>query len=167
MENTKVLFKTSKGDMVIEMFNDKAPITVKNFLAYVDKGFYDGTIFHRVIPGFVIQGGGMKPGMEEKDTDAPIKNEAANKVKNLRGSLSMARTSDPDSASSQFFVNLVDNPRLDFQNPSPAGIGYCVFAKVTEGMDVVDAIAMVETGRRLPHSDVPKEDVVVIKASRL
>jgi peptidyl-prolyl cis-trans isomerase B (cyclophilin B) len=159
-----VKFETSLGDILIELFDEKSPETVRNFLSYVGDGFYDGTIFHRVIPGFVVQGGGMMPGLKEKDTKDPIKNEAANRVKNLRGTLSMARTSAPDSASSQFFINLADNESLDHRSQDPRSYGYCVFGKVVEGMDTVDAMARAATGTRSPHQDVPKEDIVLKKA---
>ncbi|MEI6387818.1 MAG: peptidylprolyl isomerase [Spirochaetota bacterium] len=163
MAAARVRFETSLGAIEIETFGDEAPATVENFVAYVKSGFYDGTIFHRVIPGFVVQGGGMVPGMEEKETKAPIRNEAAKAPKNLRGSLSMARTNDPHSATSQFFINLVDNRSLDAGGP--AGPGYCVFGKVVEGMEVVDAMAKVKTGRRTPHADVPTEDIVLTRAT--
>ncbi len=160
----KVKFSTNKGDMLIELFCDKAPITTENFIQYVKDGFYDGTIFHRVIPGFVIQGGGFEPGMNQKPTRANIQNEADNGVKNLRATLSMARTPDPHSASSQFFINLKDNDFLDFKSKSSQGWGYAVFAQVVEGMDVVDAIAAVATGNAKGHQDVPVEDVIVTSA---
>ena len=163
MPNAKVKFETSAGPLVIEVFEKEAPLTAANFLEYVKSGFYDGTIFHRVIPGFVVQGGGMTPGMEQKKTRAPIVNEAAKAPKNTRGTLSMARTMAPDSATSQFFINLVDNRSLDYRGPGP-GAGYCVFGKVVEGMDVVDAMAKVRTGRRPPHADVPTEDIVLVAA---
>ena len=165
MANSRVQFETSLGSLVIELFEDSCPVTTANFLDYVRSGFYDGTIFHRVIPGFVVQGGGMLPGMVEKDNGEPIRNEATNGLRNLRGTLSMARTSDPHSATSQFFINLVDNAGLDHKSPVGSGWGYAVFGKIVEGMDVVDAIAKVPTGMRPPHGDVPKEDVVVLKAS--
>ncbi|HEX6829327.1 MAG TPA: peptidylprolyl isomerase [Burkholderiales bacterium] len=141
--NPMVEMKTSMGVIVIELYPDKAPATVDNFLEYVKSGHYNGTIFHRVVPGFVVQGGGFDASARQKATRAPIKNEAANGLKNTRGSLSMARTRDPSSATSQFFINLQDNTMLDFRDPSPGGIGYAVFAKVTQGMDVVDAMAKV------------------------
>ncbi|MFA5851680.1 MAG: peptidylprolyl isomerase [Spirochaetales bacterium] len=166
MPNSIVHFITSKGDIKLEVFEDKTPVTAANFLDYVKSGFYDGTIFHRVIPGFVAQGGGFVPGMSQKDTKAPIVNEAAKGPANSRGTLSMARTPHPDSATSQFFINFVDNKSLDYRGPGP-GAGYCVFAKVIEGMDVVDAMALVQTGRRPPHADVPKEDIVLITAKVL
>jgi len=167
MANEKAKFETSLGDFTVEFFNDKSPATVANFVAYIKEGFMDGTIFHRVIPGFVIQGGGMLPGMKEKTSKDPVRNEATNKVPNLRGTLSMARTSDPHSASSQFFVNLSDNAALDHKSPVGSGWGYCVFAKVIEGMETVDAIAAVKTGPKPPHADVPREDVVLKKATML
>ncbi len=151
------------GDITIEFLSEEAPITTKNFLEYVDAGFFDGTIFHRVIPGFVIQGGGFTEDMNQKDTRAPIKNEADNGVKNSRGTLSMARTSDINSATSQFFINLKDNEFLDHGSRD---FGYAVFAKVVEGMDVVDKIAGVKTGDRGHHSDVPMEPVVTNTARR-
>ena len=159
-----VVLTTNFGDIKIELFADKAPKTVENFLNYVNSGFYDGMIFHRVIPGFMVQGGGMLPGMEEKDGNAPIANEANNEVKNERGTLAMARTQDPHSASSQFFINSADNKFLDFTGETTSGWGYCVFAKVVEGMDVVDKISSVDTGRFGYHQDVPKEDVIIEKA---
>ncbi|HET7839198.1 MAG TPA: peptidylprolyl isomerase [Rectinemataceae bacterium] len=165
MANTRVRFETSLGDILIELFDEQVPITVKNFLSYVGSGFYDGTIFHRVIPGFVVQGGGMLPGMDRKETEDPIVNEAAKGPRNSRGTLSMARTSDPHSATSQFFVSLVDNRSLDYSGPSAQGAGYCVFGRVVEGMEVVDAMATKPTTRRPPHADVPAEDIVLKKAS--
>ena len=152
-----VIFSTSMGDITIELLSEEAPVTAKNFLDYVDAGFFDGTIFHRVIPGFVIQGGGFTADMNQKPTRAPIKNEADNGVRNLRGTLSMARTSDINSATSQFFINLKDNAFLDHGSRD---FGYAVFGRVVEGMDVVDKIAAVKTGNRGPHSDVPVEPVV-------
>ena len=160
-----VKFETTLGDFTVEMLTDEAPLSVENFLKYVDDGHFDDTVFHRVIPGFVIQGGGMTEDMTQKKTRAPIKNEADNGLKNLRGTLSMARTNDVNSATSQFFVNLVDNAFLDHQGPR--NFGYAVFARVVEGMDVVDAIAAVKTGRRRGHDDVPLEPVVVKGARRL
>ncbi len=167
MANINVKLSTSKGDICLELFEDKAPITVKNFLSYVDKGFFDGTIFHRVIPGFMVQGGGFVPGMDQKRSDAPIKNESSNGLSNKRGTVAMARTMDPDSASSQFFINLVDNASLDRKDASPRGAGYCVFGAVTTGLETIDAIARVSTGLRAPHADVPKEDVVIVQAKRI
>jgi cyclophilin family peptidyl-prolyl cis-trans isomerase len=166
-ENPKVALETDKGKIVIELYPDKAPKTVKNFLDYVDAGQYTNTIFHRVIPGFMIQGGGMTVSMKEKPTRPPIKNEADNGLKNERGTLAMARTQVPDSATAQFFINTVDNDFLNFKDKSVQGWGYTVFAKVTEGMDVVDAISKVKTGNRGGHQDVPVDTVVIIKAERL
>ena len=160
-----VEIETSKGNIVIELEDGKAPKTVENFLRYVDEGYYDGTVFHRVIDGFVIQGGGMEPGLRKKPgLSAPIQNEANNGLNNTRGSIAMARTSDPHSASSQFFINLVDNAFLNHTAETPQGWGYAVFGNVLEGMDVVDAIGKVATGEK--GKDVPNEDVVLIKASR-
>ena len=162
-QNPQVVFSTTKGDMVIELYMDKAPISVKNFLAYVDSGFYDGVIFHRVIPGFVIQGGGFSPEMAKKTTKAPIKNEADNGLKNLRGTLSLARTQVVDSATTQFFINLQDNTALDHQ---AGNFGYAVFGKVVEGMDVVDTIAGVPTSNHDHYRDVPTIPVIIKKATR-
>ncbi|NVK23356.1 MAG: peptidylprolyl isomerase [Gammaproteobacteria bacterium] len=159
-----VVFTTNFGEIKIEVFADEAPKTVANFLEYVNSGFYNGMIFHRVIPGFMIQGGGMLPGMEEKEGNAAIENEANNGLKNERGTLSMARTNDPHSASSQFFINSADNGFLDFKSETPSGWGYAVFAKVVEGMDVVDKISSVDTGSYGFHQDVPKEDIIIEKA---
>ena len=158
--NPSVVITTSSGIMKAELFEDKAPITVKNFLAYVDEKFYDNTIFHRVIATFMIQGGGFEPGMKQKKTKAAIKNESSNGVSNKRGTLAMARTSDPDSATAQFFINVVDNNFLD-KAQSRDGAGYCVFGKVTEGLDVVDKIKAVKTGNKSGHSDVPLQDVTI------
>jgi len=160
-----IRFETSLGDIDIELNEAEAPLTAANFLKYVEDGFFDGTIFHRVIPGFVIQGGGFTEGMDQKQTQAPIKNEADNGLKNLRGTLSMARTNDIHSATSQFFINLKDNDALDHR--SRANFGYAVFGRVTAGMDVVDKIAKVQTGRRRGHDDVPQEAVVVKSARRI
>lgn len=159
----RVVLTTSLGDITIEMFPDEAPITVKNFMQYVDDGFYEGTIFHRVIPKFVLQGGGFSAEMKQKTTRAPIKNEADNDLQNTRGTLSMARTQDIHSATSQFFVNLVDNAFLDH---GTRDFGYAVFAKVTTGMEVVDRIARVKTGAHGPHQDVPLEPVIIAAAGR-
>ena len=164
--NPMVILKTSKGDITIELFEKEAPETVANFLAYVESGFYKGTIFHRVIDGFMIQGGGFTRDMNQKSTRAPIKNEAANGLKNARGTLAMARTQDPNSATAQFFINLISNDFLDFRSPDPRGIGYCVFAKVVSGMDVVDAIKGVATGDRGMHQNVPVEPVEILDAAR-
>jgi len=157
--------QTNYGTISIELDTEKAPETCANFEQYVKDGFYDGTIFHRVIAGFFIQGGGMEPGMNVKDTRASIKNEAGNGLAHDHGTLAMARTPDPHSASSQFFINLKDNSFLNFRNESSDGWGYCVFAKVTDGMDVVDAIKAVKTGNSGHHSDVPVEDVVIEKVT--
>ena len=164
--NPVVVVETSMGTIKIELFQDKAPITVKNFLTYVDAKHYDGLIFHRVIPNFMVQGGGMEPGMKEKKTLDPIKNEAGNGIANDRGTIAMARTGDPDSATSQFFVNVKKNDFLDRANAQD-GVGYCVFGRVIEGMDVVDKIKEVKTGKRAPgHSDVPIEDVLIKSIKR-
>ena len=159
-----VRFETSHGSFTIELFPKEAPVTVENFLKYVDDGFFDGTIFHRIVPGFVIQGGGFTEDMTQKKTKPPIKNEADNGLKNKRGTLSMARTNDINSATSQFFVNLKDN---DFLDHSRGNFGYAVFAKVTEGMDVVDKIAAVETGRKKGFDDVPVEAVTMKSVKRV
>ncbi len=158
-----VIFSTSMGDITIELFPEAAPVTVENFLRYVDDGFFDGTIFHRVIPGFMIQGGGFTAEMAQKRTREPIKNEADNGLKNERGTLSMARTNVVDSATSQFFLNVADNAFLDH---GTRDFGYAVFARVVDGMDVVDQIAAVETGSRAGHQDVPLEPVVINSARR-
>jgi len=155
---------TSLGEIMIELYPDEAPITVKNFLDYVESGFFSGTTFHRVIPGFVIQGGGLDKNMRPKQTAAPIINEADNGLKNKVGTLSMARTNDPDSATSQFFINLVDNAFLDFTAKTPQGWGYAVFAKVTSGMEVVNSIAMATTGNKNGHQDVPLDPIVILDA---
>jgi peptidyl-prolyl cis-trans isomerase B (cyclophilin B) len=163
-EKTMVRMTTNQGVIELEMFTEEAPNTVANFLKYVNDGFFDGLIFHRVIPDFVIQGGGFEPGMKQKSPNAPIENEADNGVKNLRGSLSMARTNDPHSATSQFFISLKDNDFLDYRSKDASGWGYAVFAKVVSGMDVVDKIAQTSTGNTGGHSDVPTEDMIVEKA---
>ena len=157
--------ETSKGTITLELDAEKAPISAKNFVAYVEDGFYDGIIFHRVIPNFMIQTGGMNPDMSEKANKGNIQNEANNGLKNDRGTLAMARTPDPHSASSQFFVNLKDNDFLNFSSETSAGWGYAVFGKVTDGMDVVDEIAKVKTGNHGHHGDVPQEEVKIIKAT--
>jgi peptidyl-prolyl cis-trans isomerase B (cyclophilin B) len=167
MANARVKFETSMGGITIELFEAECPVTTGNFLEYVKSGFYDGTIFHRVIPGFVVQGGGMTPGLKEKETRDPIPNEAAKAPANARATLAMARTSDPDSATSQFYINLSDNRSLDYAGGGLRGAGYCAFAKVVEGMDTVDKMAAVPTGRRPPHADVPREDIVLTKATLL
>ena len=162
---TTVTLETTHGNIVIELDEAKAPQTVKNFLEYVNDGFYDGTIFHRVIKNFMIQGGGFEQGMVQKPTNAPIQNEADNGLANARGTIAMARTGDPHSATAQFFINHVDNAFLNHTSPSGQGWGYCVFGKVTEGMDTVDTIAGVSTGNNMGHADVPVEDVVINKAT--
>jgi peptidyl-prolyl cis-trans isomerase B (cyclophilin B) len=163
----KVRLETSLGDVVLALDPDKAPKTVENFLAYVRDGHYDGTVFHRVIDGFMIQGGGFEQGMRQKKTRAPIPNEASNRLANRRGTAAMARTSDPHSATSQFFINVSDNAFLDFRSPDPSGWGYCVFAEVVAGMDVVDRIKAVPTTTRGGHKDVPVDDVLVRHAEVL
>ncbi len=164
-EEAKVLMKTSKGDMEITLDADKAPKTVENFLRYVDEGFYDGTIFHRVISGFMIQGGGYTADMKKKPTHEPVVNEAKNGLKNKRGTIAMARTSDPHSATSQFFINHKDNPNLDY--PSFDGWGYAVFGRVTRGLDVLDAIAGVPTTVKNGMRDVPAETVLIESVKRI
>jgi peptidyl-prolyl cis-trans isomerase A (cyclophilin A) len=159
-----IRFETSHGAFTVELFPKEAPVTVENFLKYVDDGFFDGTIFHRIVPGFVIQGGGLTADFANKKTRAPISNEAKNGLKNTRGSLSMARTSDINSATSQFFVNLKDNGFLDH---GPRDYGYAVFGRVTEGMEVIDRIAGARTGTRKGYQDAPLEDVVIVSARRL
>jgi len=165
--NPKVQIKTSKGDITLELYQDKAPLTVKNFLAYVDKNFYDGTIFHRVIRDFMIQGGGLTADFQEKAGLTPIKNEAANGLSNRRGTIAMARTNIVDSATSQFFINHVDNFGLDHKDNTAEGFGYCVFGKVTAGLDVVDAIAVVPTAVKHDMADVPREAVTIISIRRV
>ena len=161
---SKVQLQTTQGAIVIELDAEKAPKSVENFLSYVRKGHYDNTIFHRVIKNFMIQGGGFEPGMKQKDTDAPIENEAGNGLKNDRYTVAMARTNAPHSATAQFFINVVDNDFLNFSSPTPQGFGYAVFGKVVEGTDVIDAIKGVRTGSSGFHQDVPLEDVVIEKA---
>ena len=162
-----IRFIINHGNIDIELDFDKAPATAANFEQYAKDGFYNGTIFHRVIPGFMIQGGGMESGMKEKDTREPIANEADNGLKNARGTIAMARTSDPHSASAQFFINLVDNHFLNHTSKTTAGWGYAVFGKVVAGMDIVDKIATVKTGRSGMHRDVPLEEVVIEKTEIL
>lgn len=162
-----VTIETSKGNIVVELLADKAPLSVKNFLQYVDAGHYNGTIFHRVISGFMIQGGGFTKDMQQKPAKPPVRNEADNGLKNLRGTLALARTPDVHSATCQFFINVVDNPFLDFTAPTPQGYGYCVFGKVVQGMDVVDQIKAVPTGRSGPFSDVPTQPVEILRISRM
>lgn len=159
-----VQMQTSAGTLRIELDDAKAPLSSANFLAYVNSGHYDGTVFHRVIKGFMLQGGGFEPGMKQKPTRAAIRNEANNGLKNKRYTLSMARTGDPHSATAQFFINTVDNAFLDFKAENSQGWGYAVFGRVVEGMDVVDAIEKSSTGRRGGHDDVPLEDVLITKA---
>ena len=162
-----IRFITNHGNIDIELDFDKAPATAANFEQYAKDGFYNGTTSHRVIPGFMIQGGGMESGMKEKDTREPITNEADNGLKNARGTIAMARTSDPHSASAQFFINLVDNHFLNHTSKTTAGWGYAVFGKVVAGMDIVDKIATVKTGRSGMHRDVPQEEVVIEKTEIL
>ncbi len=160
-----VKLTTNFGEITLELDAEKAPITVKNFLDYVEKGFYDGVIFHRVINGFMIQGGGFDNDMRQKSTDSPIKNEANNGLSNDQYTIAMARTSIPDSATAQFFINVANNDFLNHTSPTPNGWGYCVFGKVTAGMDVVDKIKAVKTTSRAGHQDVPVEPVVIEKAA--
>jgi len=162
---TKVKLDTSVGTILIELDRAKAPESAKNFAEYVNDGFYDGTIFHRVIPGFMAQGGGFTTDFSQKKPRSPINNEAENGLKNTRGTLAMARTGDPHSATAQFFINYKDNGFLDHTSPTPQGWGYAVFAKVVEGMDVVDKMAEIPTGSKGPHQDVPKTDIVITKAT--
>ncbi|MEN6310703.1 MAG: peptidylprolyl isomerase [Acidobacteriota bacterium] len=164
---TKVLMKTSKGDITIELNAAKAPITVKNFLSYVKDGFFAGTTFHRVMPKFMIQGGGLTADMHEKSSKPSIKNEAGNGLKNDRGTIAMARTPDVDSATCQFFINLVNNDGLNHKDNTDNGFGYCVFGKVVAGMDVVDAIAKVRTGNRSGHQNVPLEPITILSVEIL
>ena len=159
-----VTLHTNYGVIKLNLFADKAPVTVANFISYVKDGFYDNTIFHRLIDGFMIQGGGFTPDMDQKDTKDPIKNEANNKVPNVKGSIAMARTSDPHSATCQFFINVADNSFLNFTAENSQGWGYCVFGEVVEGMDVIDKIKAVRTGRFAGHSDVPVDPVVIERA---
>lgn len=166
MSNPMVLLETTSGDILLELFAEKATATVENFLRYVDSGFYDNTIFHRVIKDFMIQGGGLTLRMEEKPTEAPIKNEADNGLLNKRGTLAMARTSDPHSAAAQFFINLVDNEELDYSAPTAEGYGYAVFGQVAEGMDVVDKIAKSKVKELGEHEAVPVDSVLITSASR-
>lgn len=164
LETHMIRFTTNMGVIDIQLDHERAPLTSANFETYVKEGFYDGVIFHRVIPGFMIQGGGFLPGMHQKETHAPIQNEAANGLKNDRYTIAMARTMDPHSATAQFFINVVDNDFLNHTSPTPQGWGYAVFGKVVAGTDVVDAIAKVKTGTRGFHGDVPREDVIIEKA---
>ena len=159
--NTKIIIKTTSGDIKIELYDDKAPITSENFKKYVESGYFTDTIFHRVIKDFMIQGGGFTTEMNEKDSMPPIQNEANNGISNKRGTIAMARTPDPHSASSQFFINLKDNNFLDFTAETSQGWGYCAFGKVFEGMDILDKIALVDTGSYGAHQDVPKEPITI------
>ena len=163
-DSPKVKLATSLGTVVIQLNAEKAPVTTANFLTYVNEGFYNGTIFHRVIKDFMAQGGGFDTSFNQKTTHAPIKNEADNGLKNKRGSIAMARTSDPNSATAQFFINYKDNSFLDYTGPTPNGWGYAVFGEVVEGMDVVDAMANQPAGNRGMHQNVPKTDIVIEKA---
>jgi peptidyl-prolyl cis-trans isomerase B (cyclophilin B) len=165
MPATAVVMETSLGTMNVELDGDKAPVTVANFLAYVDDKFYEGTVFHRVISNFMIQGGGFEPGMKQKNPKAAIANESANGLTNQRGTLAMARTSNPNSATSQFFINVKDNDFLDKANAQD-GVGYCVFGKVTAGLEVLDKIKAVRTGSKAGHQDVPVEDVKILSVRR-
>lgn len=166
MSNPLVLMETSSGDILLELFADKAPATVENFLRYVDEGFYDNKIFHRVIKDFMIQGGGLGVRMDEKPTHEPIRNEADNGLKNARGTLAMARTPEPHSATAQFFINLVDNEELDHVDDSAEGYGYCVFGRVEDGMNVVDKIAKLKVRPQGVHEAVPVDMVVISRVSR-
>ncbi len=165
-DTTMVIINTSLGEIHVKLAADKAPLTVANFLAYVDDGFYNGTIFHRVIDGFMIQGGGFEPNMRQKSTRAPVKNEAANGLHNKRGTIAMARTPVVDSATAQFFINVKDNGFLDFRSPDPQGFGYCVFGEVVAGMDVVDKIKAVRTGTKAGMTDVPLDTVQILSVTR-
>lgn len=167
LPNPRVTFTTRLGAIVFELDAAKAPASVANFLAYVDSGHFVGTIFHRVIPGFMAQGGGLTPDMEQKKTMPPIQNEADNGLKNTRGTIAMARTGDPHSATSQFFVNLKDNSFLNYTASNPQGYGYAVFGQVVNGMEVIDAMATLPTGRRMGHSDVPAEDILITEVARV
>lgn len=163
-ETNMVILETNFGDIKINLFEDKAPKTTANFKQYVEDGFYSNTIFHRVISNFMVQGGGMEPGMEEKTTRAPIENEADNGLSNKVGTLAMARTNDPHSATAQFFINVKDNNFLDFSAPNAQGYGYCVFGEVVDGMDVVEKMRTVKTGNSGYHQDVPVEDIIITSA---
>lgn len=165
--NPMISITTTLGTIELELYPAKAPQTVKNFLQYVDKGFYNGTVFHRVIPGFMIQGGGFEPGMRLKPTGLPINNEADNGLKNVIGTIAMARTNDPHSATAQFFINTADNPALDHKGKNSQGWGYCVFGKVTRGIEVVKQIESVPTGQVGPFGDVPQRDVIITRIERV
>lgn len=156
-----IIIKTSKGDIKVKLDTENTPTTANNFLNYVRKGFYTNTIFHRVIKGFMIQGGGLNENMDSKETDAPITNEAAKGQSNKRGTIAMARTMDPHSATAQFFINVVDNPFLNYSGDHPNGAGYCVFGEVVDGMDIVDSIVQVKTGSKKGHDDVPTETIII------
>jgi peptidyl-prolyl cis-trans isomerase B (cyclophilin B) len=158
-----VVISTSKGDIHLQLDTENTPATAENFLNYIRNGFYDDTIFHRVIDGFMIQGGGLTADMEQKSTNEPVKNEAKNAKPNKRGTIAMARTMDPHSATAQFFINVADNGFLNYSGDHPQGFGYCVFGEVTDGMDVVDAIAKVKTAQRMGHGDVPVEEVSILE----
>ncbi len=166
MPNPLVLLETTSGDILLELFPESVPETVANFLRYVDEGFYSNTIFHRIIPGFIIQGGGLTLRMEEKETHSPIDNEAANAPKNTVGTIAMARTAYPHSASAQFFINTVDNTEMDFSLPTPENFGYCVFGKVIDGFDVVKKIEKTKTRPLGGHDDVPTDSILITHASR-
>ncbi len=166
MDNPLVLLETTSGDILLELFPDKAPETVENFLRYVDDGFYANTIFHRVIKDFMIQGGGLTLRMEKKPVNAPVRNEAGNGLQNLRGTLAMARTADPHSATAQFFINTVDNPELDHTSETAEGFGYCVFGKVADGMDAVEKIEKLKTKAVGEHEAVPADSVLITAAGR-
>ena len=161
---SKVALKTNQGNIVLELEDDKTPITTNNFLDYVKEGLYENTIFHRVIKGFMIQGGGFDVNLHKKNTKNPIINESKLGIKNSKGSIAMARTNVPNSATSQFFINLVDNSFLDYKNDSPEGIGYCAFGRVIEGFDIVNQIGHVKTTSKSGHDDVPVEDIIILKA---
>lgn len=166
MQTPHVTLTTNFGDIVLELYPEKAPETVKNFLSYVEKGHYNGTIFHRVIDNFMVQGGGFSKDMEQKSTQASIKNEADNRLKNSKGTVAMARTSDIHSATAQFFINVADNEFLNFRDPSSQGFGYCVFGKVISGMDVVDKIRSQKTATKGPFQNVPVEPIVILEAKK-
>jgi len=163
-QQTQVVINTSLGPIELTLYDNQAPLSVENFIKYADSGFYNNTLFHRVIPGFMIQGGGFEAGMTQKPTNSPIKNEAKPNVPNLRGTIAMARTNNPDSATSQFFINLEDN---HFLNKKMSQAGYAVFGRVTKGMEIVDAISKVQTGRRGPYADVPEEDILILDVTRI
>lgn len=165
MANPKVTIHTNLGEIEVELYQAKAPETVNNFLQYAREGHYNGTIFHRVIDGFMIQGGGYTADFKEKKTHNPVRNEADNHVSNKRGTVAMARTSDIHSATSQFFINVSDNTFLDFRNPTPSGFGYCVFGEVTRGMDIVDKIKKVKTGSEKGHDDVPLQSIKIVEVT--